>query len=76
MFDMVLDITNNISWDSVKRGLYLVIKRIFDILVALIGLIFIIPMALVIKVAYIMQGDFTSIIYTQDRIGKNGKLFK
>lgn len=76
MFDMVLDITSNISWDSVKRGLYLVIKRIFDILVALIGLIFIIPMALVIKVAYIMQGDFTSIIYTQDRIGKNGKLFK
>lgn len=76
MFDMVLDITSNISWDSVKRGLYLVIKRLFDILVALIGLIFIIPMALVIKVAYIMQGDFTSIIYTQDRIGKNGKLFK
>lgn len=76
MFDMVLDITSNISWDSVKRGLYLVIKRIFDILVALIGLIFIIPMALVIKVAYVMQGDFTSIIYTQDRIGKNGKLFK
>lgn len=76
MFDMVLDITSNISWDSVKRGLYLVIKRVFDILVALIGLIFIIPMALVIKVAYVMQGDFTSIIYTQDRIGKNGKLFK
>ena len=76
MFDVVLDITSNISWDSVKRGLYLIVKRLFDILVALIGLIFIIPMALVIKVAYVMQGDFTSIIYTQDRIGKNGKLFK
>lgn len=61
---------------SVKKIIYLAVKRIFDIIISLIGLILLIPIALVIKIAYICTGDFTSIFFVQERIGKNGKLFK
>ena len=56
--------------------LYLAIKRLFDIVVALIGLVFLIPVALFVKIAYMCTGDFKSIFFTQKRIGKNGKEFK
>ena len=51
-------------------------KRLFDLLVSMIGLILLIPIAIIVKIAYMLHGDFTSVIFTQDRIGKNGKLFK
>ena len=59
-----------------KKYIYLAIKRTFDILCSFIGLIFLIPIALVIKIAYMCTGDFTSIFFVQNRIGKNGKEFK
>jgi len=59
-----------------KKIVYHVIKRIFDILVALVGLIILIPITLIIKIITMFNKDFHSIFYTQERIGKNGKLFK
>lgn len=69
------------TYSTTKRNvvslyLYLGIKRFFDIVVSLIGLIFLIPIALVVKIMYMISGDFHSIFFTQDRIGKNGKTFK
>ena len=61
---------------SSKKIAYRVIKRLFDIVLGLIGFIFLIPVALIVKLAYIFNGDFHSIFFTQDRIGKDGKLFK
>ena len=61
---------------KIKRGIYLITKRIFDILVSLIGLIFLLPIALIIKISYMITGDFKSIFFVQDRIGKHGKTFK
>lgn len=61
---------------SVKLNLYFFTKRIFDILVSIIGLLFLIPISMIIKVSYILTGDFDSIFFSQDRIGKNGKHFK
>lgn len=55
---------------------YLVIKRVFDIFGSLVGLFFLIPFIIAIKVVYMISGDFGSIFYTQTRIGKNGKEFK
>jgi len=52
---------------------YLFIKRTFDIFVGLIGTILLLPLALIIKIAYMLSGDFSSIIYKQARIGMNGK---
>jgi undecaprenyl-phosphate galactose phosphotransferase len=57
-----------------KKYFYRFIKRTFDILCSIIGVIFLIPLIILIKLAYIFTGDFKTIFYTQDRIGKNGKL--
>ena len=42
----------------------------------LIGIIVLIPITILLKIAYMLTGDFHRIIFTQERIGKNGKLFK
>lgn len=56
--------------------LYSVFKRIFDIVVSIIGFLFLIPLILIIKILYVLTGDFHSIFFYQDRIGKNGKTFR
>lgn len=61
---------------KIKRAIYFIVKRIGDILVSLIGLVLLIPITIIIKIAYMCTGDFHSVIFTQDRIGKNGKHFK
>lgn len=76
MFETTLEKDDTMSRVSVRKISYLVIKRIFDILISIIGLILLIPIALIIKIAYMCTGDFTSIFFVQERIGKNGKLFK
>ena len=60
---------------TLKFYIYLTIKRTFDILLSLIGLLFLLPIALIIKISYIVTGDFHSIFFSQKRIGKNGKEF-
>ncbi|MBR3897738.1 MAG: sugar transferase [Bacilli bacterium] len=59
----------------VKTYIYLFVKRIFDIIVSIIGCAFLVPIALVIKIVYMLNKDFDSIFFTQTRIGKNGKEF-
>ncbi len=59
-----------------KQYIYHFLKRTFDILVSLFCLIFLIPITIFIKIAYMLTGDFNRIIFTQNRIGKDGKLFK
>lgn len=61
---------------SIKELGYSFVKRTFDIICGLIGVIFLIPVALVIKIVYMCTGDFYTIILTQNRIGKDGKEFK
>ena len=61
---------------GIKEALYLTIKRLFDIIVGIIGLIVLIPIMFIIKIVSICHGDFGKIIFTQNRIGKNGKEFK
>jgi len=57
-------------------NLYIFIKRLFDILISIIGCVFLIPLTIIIKILYILSGDFGKVIYVQDRIGKNGEIFK
>ena len=73
--------SSTIELDSAKNKslgtyIYLFIKRLFDIVCSLIGIIFLIPIAFIVKICYVLTGDFHCIIYTHERIGKNGKLFK
>ena len=61
---------------SIKKNIYLSIKRLFDIVLSLIGIAFLIPISLVIKIAYMIDKDYDSIFYTQDRVGKDGRIFR
>ncbi len=58
-----------------NKWCYLFFKRIFDIICSLVGIIVLIPLTIIIKICYVLTGDFHSIFYTQKRIGKDGKLF-
>ena len=59
-----------------SKVLYKVIKRTFDIVVSIVGCIFLLPIIIIVKISYIISKDYNSIFYTQTRIGKNGKEFK
>ena len=61
---------------NIKKATYSFIKRLFDIICSLIGIIILIPLSIIIKISYVLTGDFHSIFFTQNRIGKNGKEFK
>lgn len=65
-----------ITYLRVKRAIYLFLKRILDIIISLIGIVFLIPITTIIKIAYMCTGDFHRIILIQDRIGRGGKTFK
>lgn len=56
--------------------LYRFFKRLFDIICGLIGLVFLIPITLIVKIAYMCTGDFHRIFFTQERVGYKGKHFK
>lgn len=61
---------------NIKRKIYSIVKRTVDIVVALIGMIFIIPLTIVIYIAHIITGDEGPTFYKQYRIGKDGVPFK
>ena len=56
--------------------IFIFFKRLFDIIVSVIGLMILLPIILIVKIAYLISGDKDSIFYTQNRIGLNGKEFK
>ena len=72
----VLTVEHITIFYKIKRIIYLSTKRIVDILFSLIGLLFLIPISIIIKICNMVTGDFTPIFFVQDRIGKNGKHFK
>ncbi len=61
---------------NMKESIYNVFKRFIDIICAVIGCLLLVPISLLIKVSYLINKDFDSIFFTQERIGKNGQLFK
>lgn len=58
---------------SIRKTLYFMIKRLFDIICSLIGCLCLLPIALIVKISYLLSGDTKTIFYKQKRIGKNGK---
>ena len=62
---------------AIEEGIvYRGIKRITDILGAIIGIIVTIPLSLIVFIGNVITKDNGNIFYTQNRIGKNGKNFK
>lgn len=57
-------------------GIKAFIKRIVEIFISLIGLIIFVPLAIVVFFQNVKNKDYGKLLYTQERIGKNGKIFK
>lgn len=56
-----------------RQIVFLFIKRIFDALVSLLGIILLVPITATIKLAMLLHGDKAPIFYRQKRIGQYGK---
>lgn len=74
---IVTDSTHDevVSKSKLKNISYVAIKRTTDVLIGIVGMIIIIPLAVIIKIISLLSKDFDSIFFKQERIGKNGKLF-
>lgn len=59
-----------------NQAFYLIIKRALDILFGLIGTILLIPITIIVKIAYLLTGDTAPIFYTHERVGQYGKCFR
>ncbi len=72
-----IEIYEDIKKESQKTNmdLYDKFQRIMDILLALIGLIIGIPLIIIFGIAIIIETP-GGVIYSQERLGKNGKKFK
>lgn len=51
-------------------------KRLLDLLVGIVGIILLIPITIVVAVVNFFEKDEGPLFFTQERIGKDGKLFK
>ena len=61
---------------NVRHGVYMMFKRLMDIMFGLVGAVCLVPLMLAVKISYLASGDKTSIFYTQTRVGLNGKTFQ
>lgn len=69
---------SKVNMDDIEmsKKIYRVIKRMVDIIGALVGCIILIPLTLCVWIANIIAKDNGPVFYVQKRIGKNGKTFK
>ena len=53
-----------------------ILKRVIDIIAGIFGIIALLPLTLIIYIANLICKDKGPVFYTQERYGKNGKIFK
>ena len=66
----------SIKTKTTSYYIFITLKRIFDIIVSVVGLMILLPVMLCVKIAYLLSGDKETIFYSQNRIGLNGKEFR
>ncbi|WP_146755294.1 sugar transferase, partial [Shigella flexneri] len=54
---------------------YLLFKRLFDLCCAVAGILLLIPLTVLVKLACLLTGDSAPILYKQERVGLNGGHF-
>lgn len=57
-----------------ERKAYEFVKRIMDILVAIVGCLLLIPITVILKIAFLCSCDTAPIFFKQGRVGKDGKV--
>ena len=60
----------------IKRHMYFGVKRMFDLVCSLVGILFLIPLTILVKICYVCSGDFHSIFFRQKRLGKDSKVIR
>lgn len=58
---------------TVNKIAFFVIKRLIDIVAGLLGTLLCVPLAIIVKISYMIKGDFKPIFFKQKRIGKGGE---
>ena len=71
----LLDYERNKAFVKAKEEVYQFIKRSFDIIMGILGCAILFPIMIIVKICYVLSGDFDQIIFVQRRIGKDGKEF-
>ena len=66
----------NIDKTEINKKVYRIVKRIIDVIGALVGCLVLIPLILCIWIVNFIAKDNGPIFYAHKRIGKNGKEFK
>lgn len=59
-----------------KDTYYQIIKRAADIAFGVVGCVALVPTTVGVKLAFLATGDTAPIVYRQDRLGKDKKVFK
>ena len=60
----------------IRHVVYMVFKRLMDIMFGLVGAVCLVPLMLTVKILFLASGDKTSIFYSQTRVGLDGKTFQ
>lgn len=56
--------------------MYLLFKRLFDILFGVCGLVLLLPVCAFLKIVLLFTGDRGKLLYQQERVGKDGRIIK
>ena len=62
--------------NSEMSALANILKRLIDICAGVAGCLTLLPLMAFVKYKYVKSGDFDNIMFSQNRIGKNGKMIK
>lgn len=72
----VTPINTTVDKNRLKAIIEKITKRIIDIIGGLVGIIALIPLTIIIYIANLLSKDKGPLFYCQERIGKDGKIFK
>ena len=68
--------TNNDGNEGMDKNFsYFFMKRLIDLILSILGIVFLSPIMLIIAIAIKVESK-GPIIFSQDRVGKDGKFFK
>ena len=56
--------------------MYLLFKRLLDILFGVCGLVLLLPVCAFLKIVLLFTGDRGKLLYQQERVGKDGRIIK
>ena len=77
-FDVQALHTNLIErvFQKIKFFIKVIIKRILEIIFSILGIVFLIPLTIAVALRKFINKDKSKIFRVQNKIGKNGKIFK